>query len=34
MIPFEIAEPRSLREATSLLDPDDATIRPLAAAQR
>jgi aerobic carbon-monoxide dehydrogenase medium subunit len=29
MIPFEIAEPRSLREATSLLDPDDATIRPL-----
>jgi aerobic carbon-monoxide dehydrogenase medium subunit len=29
MIPFEIAEPRSLREATALLDPDDATIRPL-----
>lgn len=29
MIPFEIAEPRSLREATSLLDPDDASIRPI-----
>ena len=29
MIAFEIAEPRSLREATSLLDPDDPTIRPL-----
>jgi carbon-monoxide dehydrogenase medium subunit len=29
MIPFEIAEPRSLRDATALLDPDDATIRPL-----
>ncbi|HEY2754696.1 MAG TPA: FAD binding domain-containing protein [Pseudolabrys sp.] len=29
MIAFEIVEPRSLREATALLDPDDASIRPL-----
>ncbi len=29
MTPFEIAEPRSLREAVSLLDSDDPTIRPL-----
>jgi aerobic carbon-monoxide dehydrogenase medium subunit len=29
MIPFEIAEPKSLREATSLLDPDDESIRPI-----
>jgi carbon-monoxide dehydrogenase medium subunit len=29
MIPFEIAEPRSLREAVSLLDPDDPNIRPI-----
>lgn len=29
MTPFEIAEPRSLREAVSLLDADDPTIRPL-----
>jgi aerobic carbon-monoxide dehydrogenase medium subunit len=30
MIPFEIAEPRSLRDAIALLDPDDASIRPIA----
>ena len=29
MIPFEIAEPRTLREAVSLLDLDDPNIRPL-----
>ena len=29
MTPFEIAEPRSLREATSLLDADDASVRPI-----
>lgn len=29
MIPFEIAEPRTLRQAVSLLDADDPTIRPL-----
>jgi carbon-monoxide dehydrogenase medium subunit len=29
MIPFEIAEPRTLPEAVSLLDEDDANIRPL-----
>jgi carbon-monoxide dehydrogenase medium subunit len=29
MTPFEIAEPRTLREAVSLLDADDPTIRPL-----
>ena len=29
MTPFEIAEPRSLREATSLLDVDDASVRPI-----
>jgi carbon-monoxide dehydrogenase medium subunit len=30
MTPFEIKEPRSLREALALLDPDDATVRPIA----
>jgi carbon-monoxide dehydrogenase medium subunit len=30
MIPFEIVEPRSLREAIALLDPEDASIRPIA----
>jgi carbon-monoxide dehydrogenase medium subunit len=30
MTPFELAEPRSLREALELLDPDDATVRPIA----
>jgi carbon-monoxide dehydrogenase medium subunit len=30
MIPFELAEPRSLKEAVSLLDPDDAAVRPIA----
>jgi aerobic carbon-monoxide dehydrogenase medium subunit len=30
MTPFELAEPRSLREAIALLDPDDASIRPIA----
>lgn len=29
MIPFEIAEPSSLKEAVGLLDPEDPTIRPL-----
>lgn len=30
MIPFEIEEPRSLRAAVALLDPADASIRPIA----
>jgi aerobic carbon-monoxide dehydrogenase medium subunit len=30
MIPFELAEPSSLKEALSLLDADDATVRPIA----
>jgi carbon-monoxide dehydrogenase medium subunit len=30
MIPFELAEPKSLAEAVKLLDPDDATVRPIA----
>jgi carbon-monoxide dehydrogenase medium subunit len=30
MIPFELAEPTSLAAAVRLLDPDDATIRPIA----
>ena len=30
MIPFDLAEPTSLAEAIKLLDPDDATVRPLA----
>jgi len=30
MIPFEIAEPKSLRDAIALLDPEDASIRPIA----
>jgi carbon-monoxide dehydrogenase medium subunit len=30
MIPFELVEPRSLREAVSLLDPDDSAVRPIA----
>jgi carbon-monoxide dehydrogenase medium subunit len=29
MTPFELAEPRSLREALALLDPDDANVRPI-----
>ncbi len=29
MTPFELAEPRTLREALALLDPDDATVRPI-----
>jgi carbon-monoxide dehydrogenase medium subunit len=29
MTPFELAEPRTLREALALLDPDDATVRPV-----
>jgi aerobic carbon-monoxide dehydrogenase medium subunit len=29
MTPFELAEPRTLREALTLLDPDDATVRPI-----
>ncbi|MBI1201287.1 MAG: xanthine dehydrogenase family protein subunit M [Rhodopseudomonas sp.] len=29
MIPFEMLEPKSLRDATALLDADDPTIRPL-----
>ena len=30
MIPFDLAEPKSLSEAIKLLDPDDATVRPIA----
>ena len=30
MIPFELAEPTSLAAAITLLDPDDATVRPIA----
>jgi aerobic carbon-monoxide dehydrogenase medium subunit len=30
MIPFDLAEPKSLSEAVKLLDPDDATVRPIA----
>jgi carbon-monoxide dehydrogenase medium subunit len=30
MMPFELAEPRSLREAITLLDPDDPSVRPVA----
>jgi carbon-monoxide dehydrogenase medium subunit len=30
MTPFELLEPASLREAIGLLDPDDATVRPIA----
>jgi aerobic carbon-monoxide dehydrogenase medium subunit len=30
MIPFDLAEPKSLAEAVLLLDPDDATVRPIA----
>jgi carbon-monoxide dehydrogenase medium subunit len=30
MIPFELAEPTSLAAAVRLLDPDDATVRPIA----
>ena len=30
MIPFDLAEPTSLAEVIKLLDPDDATVRPLA----
>ena len=30
MTPFELVEPTSLREAVGLLDPDDATVRPIA----
>ena len=30
MIPFEIVEARSLREAAALLDPEDASVRPIA----
>jgi aerobic carbon-monoxide dehydrogenase medium subunit len=30
MIPFELAQPRSLAEAIALLDPDDETVRPIA----
>ena len=29
MTPFELAEPRTLREALTLLDPDDAAVRPI-----
>ena len=29
MTPFELAEPRTLRDALALLDPDDATVRPI-----
>jgi CO/xanthine dehydrogenase FAD-binding subunit len=30
MTPFEICEPRSLKEALALLDPDDLSVRPIA----
>lgn len=30
MIPFDLAEPKSLSEAIKLLDPDDPTVRPIA----
>ncbi len=30
MIPFDLAEPESLRDAVSLLDPDDPGVRPIA----
>jgi carbon-monoxide dehydrogenase medium subunit len=30
MTPFELAEPKSLTDAVKLLDPDDATVRPIA----
>ena len=30
MIPFDWVEPKSLKEAVSLLDPDDSTVRPIA----
>jgi len=30
MIPFELAEPKTLAAAVKLLDPDDATVRPIA----
>jgi carbon-monoxide dehydrogenase medium subunit len=30
MIPFELAEPQSLRDAIGLLDPDDPSVRPIA----
>src|SRR5580765_2521663 len=30
MTPFELLEPTSLHEAIGLLDPDDATVRPIA----
>jgi carbon-monoxide dehydrogenase medium subunit len=30
MTPFDLAEPTSLREAIALLDPDDASVRPIA----
>ncbi len=30
MSPFELVEPRSLREAIDLLDPDDASVRAIA----
>jgi carbon-monoxide dehydrogenase medium subunit len=29
MIPFELAQPKSLAEAIKLLDPDDSTVRPM-----
>ncbi len=29
MTPFELAEPTTLQEALQLLDPDDASVRPL-----
>jgi carbon-monoxide dehydrogenase medium subunit len=30
MTPFELAEPKSLKDAIKLLDPEDATVRPIA----
>ena len=28
MVPFDLAEPKTLAEAIKLLDPDDPTVRP------
>ena len=30
MTPFELAEPATLKDALALLDPDDASVRPIA----
>ena len=30
MIPFELVEPATLKDAIALIDPDDPTVRPIA----